>query len=250
MSSETFSASKTQQTYRAVREALLSCELRPGDRLKCNELAARYQVSPSAIREALSRLSSEGLVVATPQRGFRAAPISLGSLRDITEARMEIEALCLARSLRCGGLEWESRLIAAAHILRGTGRHVGGNYNWRDAHANFHEALVAACENESLLQIRRNLFEQTERYRRMSFVGPESEERVKKTDADHDLLLNAALARNVDEATALIRSHIGSTSQTVLHIIELAQDGDAEPVRAPVRSPKVERSPRRKAPAV
>ncbi len=235
MSGDVPSASKTEQTFWAVREALLSCELRPGDRLKCNVLAARYGVSPSAIREALSRLSSEGLVVATPQRGFRAAPISPDSLLDVTEARMEIEVLCLARSLRCGGLQWESRLIAAAHVLRGTGRHLGDKYGWRDAHSKFHEALVAACDNETLLQIRRNLFEQTERYRRMSVLGHGSDGRIKKTDADHQLLLNAALARDVDKAITLMRDHIGATSRTVLQMIEQAKADSDERVLSPSR---------------
>lgn len=228
MSSDVLIASKTHQTYWAVREALLSCELRPGDRLKLGDLAARYCVSPSAIREALSRLSSEGLVVATPQRGFRAAPISPELLKDITGARTEIEVLCLARSLQRGGLEWESHLIAAAHVLRGTGRHVDGNYSWREAHLRFHEALVSACDNDTLLQIRRNLFEQTERYRRMSFFGQVTEERVKKTDEDHDLLLNAALAHDVDKMTTLIREHIESTSRVVLQIIEQSKSNCAD----------------------
>lgn len=57
---------------------------------------------PGAVREALSRLSSECLVIAEPQRGFRAAPISEEDLVQLLEARKEIERLCLHRAMGCG----------------------------------------------------------------------------------------------------------------------------------------------------
>ena len=69
-------SSATQNTYDRIRADLLACRIEPGARLKIGELCQTLSVSLSAVREALSRLSSEGLVVAEPQRGFRVAPIS------------------------------------------------------------------------------------------------------------------------------------------------------------------------------
>ena len=57
----------------------------------------------SGVREALSRLWAEGLVVAEPQRGFHVSPVSLEHLTDLTLTRMEIEGLCLSRSIGRSG---------------------------------------------------------------------------------------------------------------------------------------------------
>src|SRR5882757_7754439 len=89
----------TQGAYEALRADLLACRIAPGSRLKIQDLCRQHAVSLGAIREALSRLTSEGLVVAEPQRGFRVAPISAEELKDLYLARIELEGLCLKRSI-------------------------------------------------------------------------------------------------------------------------------------------------------
>ena len=107
----------TQGAYEDLRADLLSCRIAPGSRLKVQELCDRLSVSLGAIREALSRLTSEGLVVAEPQRGFRAAPISKEDLIDLTKTRIQIETLCIRRAIEVGDVAWESQLVAALHRL-------------------------------------------------------------------------------------------------------------------------------------
>src|SRR2546427_11482141 len=91
--------SLTVSTYRRLRADVLTGRLRPSEKLKVHELAQLLEVSPGVVREALSRLASERLVIATPQRGFRVAPISAEDVHDLTEARIEIEMACLRRSM-------------------------------------------------------------------------------------------------------------------------------------------------------
>src|ERR1700683_2974942 len=114
------SPNMTQGAYEGLRADLLACRIPPGRKLKSQELCLRFSVSLGAIREALSRLTSEGLVVAEPQRGFRVAPISAADLVDLTMVRVEIDTLCLKRAIACGDVDWEARLIAAAHLLART----------------------------------------------------------------------------------------------------------------------------------
>ena len=113
----------TQGAYEDLRADLLSCRIAPGSRLKVQELCDRLSVSLGAIREALSRLTSEGLVVAEPQRGFRAAPISAEDLLDLTKTRIQIETLCIRRAIEVGDVAWESQLVAALHRLSRTPEH-------------------------------------------------------------------------------------------------------------------------------
>src|SRR5688572_19680166 len=77
--------------YARLRADILSCRLRPGEKLLIGPLGRRFNVSIASVREALSRLVADGLVVAEDQRGFRVSPVSLADLRDVTNTRIELE---------------------------------------------------------------------------------------------------------------------------------------------------------------
>jgi len=125
------------------------------------------------VREALSRLTSEGLVVAEPQRGFRVAPISAAELRDLTGVRAHIEGLCLDRAIAVGDVGWGAQLVAAFHCLSRTPERESDDRErmseaWSVAHAAYHKTLVSACDSPWLLRLRETLYAQSERYRRLS----------------------------------------------------------------------------------
>ena len=162
-----------QAAYDRLRADLLSGRLRPGEPVKISEIGAAFGTNVNAIREALSRLTSEGLVVATPQKGFSATPISAAELRDLTEVRIQIETSCLERSIATGDVNWETQIVAALHRLSRTPERVPGDPDqtseeWARHHAAFHKALVAGCDSPWLLRIRETLYTQSERYRRLS----------------------------------------------------------------------------------
>jgi DNA-binding GntR family transcriptional regulator len=83
--------------YRILRQEIGRLELAPGDRLRLEELAGRFQVSLTPVRHALRRLESEGLVVSRPRRGSRVAPLSLEELEEIQALRLGLETF-LARA--------------------------------------------------------------------------------------------------------------------------------------------------------
>ncbi|AZF43395.1 hypothetical protein C4J87_3243 [Pseudomonas sp. R1-43-08] len=198
--------SLTQATYERLRNDVLSCVLRPGDRVNVKVLAERYNASAGAVREALSRMVSEGMVIAEPQKGFRISAISLADLNDLTRARMEIEASCLQHAMDNGTLAWEAGLVVAHHCLSRIGQ--GDADEWAAAHTAFHEALVSACPNTWLLRIRAMLFEQTARYRAMSIAMTTDRD----IGGEHQALFDAALARETTKACELLKQHIHTTS--------------------------------------
>src|SRR3546814_369960 len=91
-----------------LRRQLLSGALQPGEPLRLERLKQDLKIGFTPLREALMRLSSEGLVLAEEQRGFRVAPATLADLEDIMTSRAEIEALALQRAIRLGGDDWRS----------------------------------------------------------------------------------------------------------------------------------------------
>jgi DNA-binding GntR family transcriptional regulator len=212
------SSSLTQGAYEALRGDLLACRILPGSRLKIQELCSRLSVSLGAIREALSRLTSEGLVVAEPQRGFRAAPISAADLRDLTMVRVEVESLCLKRAIEIGDVNWESRLVAAFHRLSRTPERapadpIRSNDEWAEAHAAFHLALVEGCDSPWLLRLHSQLYDQSERYRRLSIPLAKQERNVGQ---EHQRILDATLKRDAKKAVALLTEHLTATTNILL----------------------------------
>ncbi|HWA45614.1 MAG TPA: FCD domain-containing protein [Hypericibacter adhaerens] len=220
----------TQGAYEQLRADLLACRILPGSRLKIQELCNRLSVSLGAIREALSRLTSEGLVVAEPQRGFRAAPISEADLQDLTKVRIEIESLCLRRAIEVGDVDWEARLVAAFHRLSRTPERVEADParssdEWAEAHAAFHTALADGCDSPWLLRLRRQLYDQSERYRRLSVPLTT---RTRNIGAEHQAIVDATLARDADKAVALLSAHLSATTRILL---TATLEGEAEKQR-------------------
>ena len=214
---EAFGRSATERTFRILRAKILACHLRPGQKLKIAELQNQLGVSQGAIRESLSRLTSEDLVVAAPQRGFFVAHISEELLKDTYAARIDVESAALARSIASGDAEWEGNLVGALHRLMRTPEPRGAlgdasDDAWFKAHDHFHFALVAACKIKSLLRVRMQLFEQTERYRRLATPVDRT---VRDTEGEHRAICEAAVARNVEGCIKLMREHLQKTTEVV-----------------------------------
>ncbi|MNQ58070.1 HTH-type transcriptional repressor CsiR [compost metagenome] len=221
---ESAAKSLTQATYERLRRDVLSCVLPPGSRVNVKELAGQYEASAGAVREALSRMTAEGLVIAEPQKGFRISAVSLADLNDLTQARIEIEASCLRHSIENGNVAWEAGLVSAYHCLsRIAGPDTCDQYEadtWNAAHEAFHEALVSACPNTWLLRMRAMLFEQTARYRAMSIAMTA---RNRDIGAEHRRLLDAALAKDAANASELLIHHIQTTSAALIRGLESIQ---------------------------
>jgi GntR family transcriptional regulator, carbon starvation induced regulator len=222
-------ATQADQVFDHLRGEILSCRFAPGAKIRINEIAARLDVSLGSVREALSRLSAEGMVIAQAQKDCSIAPVSEEEFVDLTNTRISIEQLCLRNATEHGDVEWETGIVAAFHRLhripeRDPSDPAILNEKWSTAHGVFHFALVASCNSPSLLRIRANLYVQTERYRRLS-VPLRREER--DVDAEHKALMEAVLGRNADLACGLISDHLWRTTRILLASPILAGvDGD------------------------
>ena len=99
---------RAERVYAELRADILAGRRHPGTRLPFAELTARYEASMGVVREALTRLTSEGLVESEPQYGFRVVPLSVADLEHLTEARTAIEPLVLGQAVEQGGVAWEA----------------------------------------------------------------------------------------------------------------------------------------------
>ena len=106
-----------ESAYRALRRDIIEGHLAPGEKLRVEHLKDDYGVGAGTLREALSLLISDALVVSQGQRGFRVAPVSLEDFEDITRNRVMLECEALRQSIAMGDDAWEGDLLAAFHRL-------------------------------------------------------------------------------------------------------------------------------------
>ncbi|MBB3982014.1 DNA-binding GntR family transcriptional regulator [Sphingobium fontiphilum] len=206
--------SLTERAYRQLRDDLLTCRLVPGAKINIKDITATQGFSLGAVREALSRLTSEGFVTQDDARGFRVTPISISDLTDLVRVRSDIEGQCLRRAIERGGLDWEAAIVSAAHRLSKTPTRdpreaARLNEDYADAHAAFHQALVAACDSPWLLRMRDWLYAQSERYRYLTVPLAHGDRDL--TD-EHAQIVDAVLARDADRAVALLTDHLMATA--------------------------------------
>lgn len=208
----------TSAVHARLRGDLIACRIQPGEKLPIVLLSQRFKVSAAIVREALSRLVADGLVVAEDQRGFRASPLTLADLQDLAETRIEIECLALRRSMARGDAAWRAGLQAAWKALRASRHPLPGapaeeHEAWSVLHARFHAALVGACGLDWLMRFRTTLYERSERYRRMSRLVRGLSRDVQ---AEHGQVFRAVMDDEADAAVALLAAHLQRTADDIM----------------------------------
>lgn len=196
-----------------LRRDILTGVFVPGSKLRIEELRKNYDIGASPLREALSRLVSNGLVTAQGQKGFRVAPVSIEDIRDITDTRKLLEHAALSDSLKNADADWEVQVVAAydkldkAHekLQRTSGASVD---EWEQANYEFHEVLVSACKSKWQLNFRQVVYDQAERYRRLVVLDDEQE---RGAHEEHRQMLNAAVARDIGKSCRLADDHAERT---------------------------------------
>jgi len=199
-----------ETAYATLRGEIIDGTLEPGAKLRTEELRARYDVSGSTIREALTRLLGEALVTSEGQRGFRVAPATVEDFRDLTELRKLIETEALRQSIASGDETWESDLVAAFYRLSKTEERLhddptGVSAEFEARNRDFHRALIAACRSPWLHRLYGLLYQQSERYRRL-VVSRRAIPR--DVHAEHQGIFDATLARDAGLACRLLSEHI------------------------------------------
>jgi GntR family transcriptional regulator, carbon starvation induced regulator len=210
----------TEQVLAHLREDILSGNLAASQKLRVRDLSRRYAVGASPLREALSRLTADGLVTNESNRGFRVASASIEEFLDVVENRQRIESLALERSIESGDDAWEGRVIACYHQLRkleathqSNSKLNDGSFDWERRHRNFHEALVSACPSPWLLHFNRLLVYQFDRYRRMVSLKAGTTRAGREQE---QALVDAVLGRNAKKAVRVLRTHIDHSAAVIV----------------------------------
>lgn len=213
---------QTSAVYEKIRTEIMNGTLPAGSRLKTRHLAERLNVGLSPIREALSRLSSEGWVSQSDRRGFSVVPVSIEELWDIHTARCLLNEAGLRTSIEHGDTDWEDAVLLSCiqlgRLQRPDDMSIGPEGDlWNTKHREFHLNLVSACRSQRLIQYCGKLFDEIERYRRLGLTH--GARRSSPID-EHQQIANAAVARDADLAVELLNSHFAKTVEQVETVIQ------------------------------
>lgn len=217
-------------TFQRIHADIIAGAYQPGDKLKLDRLKKLYGVGMSPLREALSGLAREGLIVFESQRGFRVAPASQKDLVDVFETRQKIEGLILKDAIAHGDDAWETRIVGAFHRLQKLSRdpekNMPFNHEWETAHRDFHFALVSGTPSVWLRKFHQQLWDHAARYRRISRAY-NSAVLPDKLLAEHNGICEAVLARDCELACALAKRHLTNTLHTIQSVISALSKEEA-----------------------
>ncbi|MDF1604226.1 GntR family transcriptional regulator [Nocardioides sp. YIM 152315] len=195
-----------------LREAILSGDLLPGDRIRQEEIAARLGASRLPVREALRMLEAEGLTEHEPHKGARVPRLTQHEVDVIYRMRERLEPLALVESL--------PRLDSADHErLEEVQRRIEENDDlekFLDLDREFHMLTYSGCTIEPLNQNVTRLWNVTQHYRR-SYVALGGRSRMWIVNAEHRLILDAAVRRDASDAERYLEGHIRRTRNELAH---------------------------------
>ncbi|MBO5452189.1 MAG: GntR family transcriptional regulator [Lachnospiraceae bacterium] len=203
--------------FNTLRQAILTGELKPGERLMEIHLADRLGVSRTPIREAIRKLELEGLVVMIPRKGAQVARITEKNLKDVLEVRRALDMLAVR--LACSRMddEYKKQLREACDEFA----RVVKNNNTKDiteADVRFHDIINKATGNDRLIQLVNNLAEQMYRYRLEYIKDAAYHNRLV---AEHEEIYSAIMDGDEERAAKAVVLHIDNQEETIIKHLNL-----------------------------
>ena len=209
----------SDRAYAALRDEILEWRLQPGTVLAEVEQAARLGISRTPLREALARLTADGLVEALPGRGLVVTAASVDSVAELFEVReaLETKAAALAAERRDPAVfeALREELRASNGLLADPTRHA-----YYDLVRRFDEAMDAAVGNPHLVSALVGLRTHIARIRRLAHDNPA---RLAAAAAEHLLIVDAIIAGDADLARSATTVHL---HRALANIVETAHETD------------------------
>lgn len=204
----------SDRAYQTLRADIIEWRLSPGTVLGEVEQSARLGVSRTPLREALSRLTAEGLTAAHPARGVVVSEVSLEKIANLFDVRISLDctaaALAAVRGDRGSFEDLTSRFESASSLIRVQD---DGQHRYYDLVAEFDAAIDAAAGNPYLLQAQRQLRTHLSRVRRLA---QDDVARLISSASEHAQIARAIAQANADLAVASTKVHLHNSLQYLL----------------------------------
>jgi DNA-binding GntR family transcriptional regulator len=199
-----------EKVYDQLRAEIIGCVLAPGLEIRENDLAQRFGISKSPVRDALMRLENEGLVITLPRQGYRVAPVPLADVQDMFHLRDALEQACMERIVRRASDGELARLDSFRNFDAATWPGGFIAYN-----REFHRTLARISGNARMRDQLIDLIDQMERAVQLSLSS------IKKGDPqslvdEHAAIVDALQARQAARAQRLASRHVEAAGKRVV----------------------------------
>ena len=193
--------------FNTLRQAILTGEMEPGERLMEIQLANKLGVSRTPIREAIRKLELEGLVIMIPRKGAEVAHITVKDMRDVLEVRSALEEL--AATLACKNVTPEhiEELIVSKDVVAIV-----------NADVAFHNIIYSMTDNQRLIQLVNSLSEQMYRYR-LEYVKDARTHSI--LISEHNDIIRQLADKDVEKAKVIVRQHITNQERGIIRLLNI-----------------------------
>jgi DNA-binding GntR family transcriptional regulator len=192
---------RAEHVARALREAIASGELKPGDPIRQEAVAREFGTSRIPVREALRQLENEGLVDHRPNSGARVAILDFEECVAIYKIRERLEPLAISESV---GRLTDEQLENVSRLARELESLTHDRDRWLTGDRQLHLACYEGVSSSRLLEMIQNFWNTTQRYRR-ALLTTFSDTDFEVVSADHVLMVNALVTNNARAAEELVR---------------------------------------------
>ncbi|HWK80552.1 MAG TPA: GntR family transcriptional regulator [Thermomicrobiales bacterium] len=214
---------KQELVYVALHDAIMACDLRPGQRLVIDEISRQLGVSHIPVREAIQQLQSEGLVQTVPHIGATVAPISRDNLREIFVLMEGFESVSMeiaAAQLTQEGFLRLDRLLADMDAAIAD----DAVQRWSQLNAAFHREIAAATAMPTLIDMLSRTLDHWDRIRR--YFGIVSR-RLPAAQAEHWRIVAALRAQDIEALRTLARDHSRNALGAYIAALDAKEASDA-----------------------
>lgn len=192
----------SEQVYNRIKAAILSGEFAPGERIVQENITQQLNVSRTPVREALQRLSSEGLVTLRPFYGAQVFNLSIENLREIYDIRVLIETYAAHKS--CSLLQDSDidELEAMNNLIRDKKNSI------QDCMAydrSFHQAICCASLSDYIIQLLEGIWDKCDPYKSLYFS---SHENLEHMIIEHEQVISSLRKRDENAVAAAIKRHL------------------------------------------
>ncbi len=196
--------------YEQLRADILLCKLPPGLEMREADLAARFNISKSPVRDALMQLEREGLVITLPRQGYRVAPVSMPDVQDMFDLRAALERACMERIARHASDDALQSLDRFRVYRVEDWPHGFVEYN-----RAFHNRLAELAGNARMRKQLSDLIDEMERAVLLSMSNIKKSGNPQSVVNEHAKIIDALQARQPKVAQRLAEKHIAAGAARV-----------------------------------
>ena len=219
----------TDEVYEAMRQAIITSVFKPGERLQVDEIAHKLGVSLTPVRQALQQLSTEGLVEIHARSGTYVTTVSTQDIEETFEIRCALECLAGERAIRRIQPAQLARLRQLLGILSAPLDDNEGKLKEHE-HANFefHQILIDAAESRRLAELYESLnahikIARIHKTEPTKSSGANWTKRLRQEQSEHEAIVRALEARDVNALTSALRQHIYRAKDDLVNSLTDAQ---------------------------